>query len=33
MTDLFTAWRRDLGQPQRPLAQGLEPPGAEPQDT
>jgi len=30
-TALFTAWRRDLARPARPLTQGLEPSGPEPQ--
>ena len=30
-TALFTAWRRDLARPPRPLTQGLEPSGPEPQ--
>lgn len=29
-TALFTAWRRDLARPARPLIQGLEPSGPEP---
>jgi len=29
-TALFTAWRRDLGGPKRPLSAGLEPTGPEP---
>lgn len=30
-TAAFTAWRRDLARPPRPLTQGLEPSGPEPQ--